>query len=45
MHIGDDATADATTREFVERERQRLAASGESIGIPLAEPFKRMDRL
>jgi LmbE family N-acetylglucosaminyl deacetylase len=45
MHIGDDATADATTKEFVERERQRLASSGESLGISLAEPFKRMDRL
>jgi LmbE family N-acetylglucosaminyl deacetylase len=45
MHIGDDATADATTKEFVERERQRLAESGVSIGMSLAEPFKRMDRL
>jgi LmbE family N-acetylglucosaminyl deacetylase len=45
MHIGDDATADETTREFVESERRRLARSGESVGISLAEPFKRMDRL
>jgi len=45
MHIGDDATVDVTTQQFVERERQRLATAGESVGISLAEPFKRMDRL
>jgi LmbE family N-acetylglucosaminyl deacetylase len=45
MHIGDDATADTTTEEFVERQRQRLAATGEDVGIALAEPFKRMDQL
>jgi LmbE family N-acetylglucosaminyl deacetylase len=45
MHIGDDASASASTKEFVARERERLATSGQAAGLELAEPFKRMDRL
>jgi LmbE family N-acetylglucosaminyl deacetylase len=45
MHIGDDASADEATEAFVERERQRLMVAGSQVGIALAEPFKRMDRL
>jgi LmbE family N-acetylglucosaminyl deacetylase len=45
MHIGNAATADQTTNEFIERERDRLAVAGKEAGTALAEPFKRMDRL
>ena len=43
MYIDDDAEAAASMQAFIERERERLVRAGSSVGLPLAESFKRMD--